>query len=82
MLCCDGPRCLSLHGCAVDLAAPASPNLQQGKDLSDAELQDIMTEHDLDHNGVFDEVWSDDYSLKEQTMSSAPLSIKMFSLWV
>ena len=28
----------------------------QGKDLSDAELQDIIARHDLDHNGVFDEV--------------------------
>ena len=28
----------------------------QGKDLSEAELQDIIARHDLDHNGVFDEV--------------------------
>ena len=28
----------------------------QGKDLSEAELQGIIAMHDLDHNGVFDEV--------------------------
>ena len=28
----------------------------QGKDLSEAELQGITAKHDLDHNGVFDEV--------------------------
>jgi hypothetical protein len=28
----------------------------QGKDLSEAELQSIIAAHDLNHDGVFDEV--------------------------
>jgi hypothetical protein len=30
--------------------------LEQGKDLSEPELQSIVAAHDLDRNGVFDEV--------------------------
>ena len=30
--------------------------LKQGKNLSEVELQAIIAAHDLDHNGVFDEV--------------------------
>ena len=62
-LCRDVQRFLSLCCCAK-LAALSSPYSTQGKDLSDAELQVIMTVHDLDHNGVFDEVRSADYSLQ------------------
>jgi hypothetical protein len=32
---------------------------EQGQDLSDSELQAIVTAHDLDHNGVIDEVLVD-----------------------
>jgi hypothetical protein len=28
----------------------------QGKEVSEQELQEIIATHDLDHNGVFDEV--------------------------
>jgi hypothetical protein len=39
------------------LNRPAFLFYKQGKKLSEAELQGIIATHDLDHNGVFDEVF-------------------------
>ncbi len=49
---------LCSNACFVDLVIACLSLLKQGKDLSEPELLGIIETHDLDHNGVFDEVAS------------------------